>query len=109
MHPNSPFSFRHLRHYRLWHQLTVALADFVKDPALAQGDALIQLYNNVISTFESRLNQLSLVRICLRIATQYPSTCALSAAPIIRPGSILVPITLDLGLTSLDLIRFQSR
>lgn len=58
---------------RLWHQLTSALTEFVNNPAAIQGDLLIQLYNSFILDFESRLNQLSLVRICLIIALQYPS------------------------------------
>lgn len=60
---------------RLWHQLTVELSDFVKHPTFAHGDGLIQLYNNFIIDFDTRINLLSLVRICLAVAAQYPCMC----------------------------------
>lgn len=40
--------------FRLWHQLTLKVEEFVKNPALHKGDALIQLYNNFIYVFENR-------------------------------------------------------
>uniref|UniRef100_A0A3B5LKT7 26S proteasome non-ATPase regulatory subunit 13 n=1 Tax=Xiphophorus couchianus TaxID=32473 RepID=A0A3B5LKT7_9TELE len=55
---------------RLWHQLTLKLTDFVKDPFFKTGDGLIQLYENFISDFEHRINPLSLVEIILYVAKQ---------------------------------------
>uniref|UniRef100_A0A8C6LN48 Proteasome 26S subunit, non-ATPase 13 n=1 Tax=Nothobranchius furzeri TaxID=105023 RepID=A0A8C6LN48_NOTFU len=55
---------------RLWHQLTLKLTDFVKDPCFKTGDGLIQLYENFISDFEHRINPLSLVEIILYVARQ---------------------------------------
>ena len=40
--------------FRLWHQLTLKVEEFVKNPALQKGDALIKLYNNFIYVFENR-------------------------------------------------------
>lgn len=39
---------------RLWHQLTLKLETFVKNPALQKGDKLVQLYINFLSTFENK-------------------------------------------------------
>ncbi|CAF93278.1 unnamed protein product, partial [Tetraodon nigroviridis] len=55
---------------RLWHQLTLKLTDFVKDPCFKTGDGLIQLYDNFLSDFEHRINPLSLVEIILYVARQ---------------------------------------
>uniref|UniRef100_A0A8D0CVS7 Proteasome 26S subunit, non-ATPase 13 n=1 Tax=Sander lucioperca TaxID=283035 RepID=A0A8D0CVS7_SANLU len=57
---------RHL----LWHQLTLRLTDFVKDPCFKTGDGLIQLYDNFLSDFEHRINPLSLMEIILYVARQ---------------------------------------
>uniref|UniRef100_A0A3Q3A7H3 26S proteasome non-ATPase regulatory subunit 13 n=1 Tax=Kryptolebias marmoratus TaxID=37003 RepID=A0A3Q3A7H3_KRYMA len=51
---------------RLWHQVTLNLTDFVKDPCF-KTDGLIQLYENFISDFEHRINPLSLVEIILLV------------------------------------------
>ncbi|KAL0274678.1 UNVERIFIED_CONTAM: hypothetical protein PYX00_002748 [Menopon gallinae] len=56
---------------KLWHQLTLKLEQFVKNPALHKGDSLIQLYKNFISVFENRINPLSLVEIVAQVVTQY--------------------------------------
>ncbi|EFN66566.1 26S proteasome non-ATPase regulatory subunit 13 [Camponotus floridanus] len=42
---------------RLWHQLTLKLETFVKNPTLQQGDNLVQLYVNFLSTFENNNNE----------------------------------------------------
>uniref|UniRef100_A0A8C7IDB5 Proteasome 26S subunit, non-ATPase 13 n=1 Tax=Oncorhynchus kisutch TaxID=8019 RepID=A0A8C7IDB5_ONCKI len=55
---------------KLWHQLTLKLTDFVKDPCFATGDGLIQLYDNFLSDFDHRINPLSLVEIILYVARQ---------------------------------------
>ncbi|TDH17453.1 hypothetical protein EPR50_G00008570 [Perca flavescens] len=55
---------------RLWHQLTLRLTDFVKDPCFKTGDGLIQLYDNFLSDFEHRINPLSLMEIILYVARQ---------------------------------------
>ncbi|XP_078051217.1 regulatory particle non-ATPase 9 [Augochlora pura] len=56
---------------RLWHQLTLKLETFVKHPSLAKEDNLIQLYNNFLSTFENKLNPLSLVEILSHVIQQF--------------------------------------
>ncbi|KAG7276845.1 hypothetical protein CRUP_007982 [Coryphaenoides rupestris] len=55
---------------KLWHQLTLKLGDFVKDPCFKTGDGLIQLYENFLNDFEHRINPLSLVEIILYVARQ---------------------------------------
>uniref|UniRef100_A0AAQ4P732 26S proteasome non-ATPase regulatory subunit 13 n=1 Tax=Gasterosteus aculeatus aculeatus TaxID=481459 RepID=A0AAQ4P732_GASAC len=59
-----------LHNKRLWHQLTLRLTDFVKDPCFKTGDGLIQLYDNFISDFDHRINPLSLMEIILYVARQ---------------------------------------
>ncbi|XP_044738552.1 26S proteasome non-ATPase regulatory subunit 13 [Chrysoperla carnea] len=56
---------------RLWHQITLKLLNFVKSPELQQGEELINLYNQFISTFENKVNPLSLVEILAHVSEQY--------------------------------------
>ncbi|XP_063545635.1 26S proteasome non-ATPase regulatory subunit 13 [Cydia strobilella] len=56
---------------KLWHQITLKLQDFVNHPALQTGDSLIQLYNNFLTTFENKINPLSLVEITSHIVKQF--------------------------------------
>uniref|UniRef100_A0A4W4DP79 26S proteasome non-ATPase regulatory subunit 13 n=1 Tax=Electrophorus electricus TaxID=8005 RepID=A0A4W4DP79_ELEEL len=55
---------------KLWHQLTLKMTEFVKDPYFKSGDSLIQLYDNFLSDFEHRINPLSLVEIILYVIRQ---------------------------------------
>lgn len=49
---------------RLWHQLTVALLEFVSDPANAEaGGGLVRLCTEFIAKFEAKMNQLRFVQI----------------------------------------------
>ncbi|XP_053621755.1 26S proteasome non-ATPase regulatory subunit 13 [Plodia interpunctella] len=64
-------SLEELYNKKLWHQLTLKLQDFVKRPEQKKGDNLIQLYNNFLSTFENKINPLSLIEICAHIVEQY--------------------------------------
>ncbi|XP_066593718.1 26S proteasome non-ATPase regulatory subunit 13 [Prorops nasuta] len=56
---------------RLWHQLTLKLQIFVKHSSLQNGDNLVQLYNNFLSTFENKINPLSLVEILAHVIQQF--------------------------------------
>ncbi|CAK9816031.1 26S proteasome non-ATPase regulatory subunit 13 [Anthophora quadrimaculata] len=56
---------------KLWHQLTLKLEKFVKNPTLQKGDKLVQLYTNFLSTFESKINPLSLVEIIAYVIQQF--------------------------------------
>uniref|UniRef100_A0A7N6AT01 PSD13 N-terminal domain-containing protein n=1 Tax=Anabas testudineus TaxID=64144 RepID=A0A7N6AT01_ANATE len=56
-------SLEDLYNKRLWHQLTLKLTDFVKDPHFKTGDGLIQVTS-------SQINPLSLVEIILYVARQ---------------------------------------
>ncbi|XP_076754114.1 regulatory particle non-ATPase 9 [Xylocopa sonorina] len=56
---------------RLWHQLTLKLETFVKHPTLQKGDKLVQLYVNFLSTFENKINPLSLVEILAYVIQQF--------------------------------------
>jgi len=54
-----------------WHQLTGLLLELVARPELQSGNQLQELYTEAISDFESKLNPLSLVQICMPIIGQY--------------------------------------
>ncbi|KAG6797414.1 26S proteasome non-ATPase regulatory subunit 13 [Apis laboriosa] len=56
---------------RLWHQLTLKLETFVKNPVLQKGDKLVELYVNFLSTFENKINPLSLVEILAYVIQQF--------------------------------------
>ncbi|XP_020710650.2 26S proteasome non-ATPase regulatory subunit 13 [Athalia rosae] len=60
-----------LHNKKLWHQLTLKLETFVENPALQKGDNLVQLYNNFLSTFENKINPLSLVEILAHVIQQF--------------------------------------
>jgi len=62
-----------LHRRRLWHQLTGKLEEFVHPDKMRDNIDLVQFYTSFIKTFEQRLNQLSLVRICVNIAHQIPT------------------------------------
>ncbi|CAM9002454.1 unnamed protein product [Rhodiola kirilowii] len=53
---------------KLWHQLTQKLEQFV---ALAAGDALIQLYHNFVTDFETKINLLKLAQFAVIVSRQY--------------------------------------
>ncbi|XP_055677829.1 26S proteasome non-ATPase regulatory subunit 13 [Lutzomyia longipalpis] len=48
---------------KLWNELTIKLGTFVKHPALQNEEALVQLYQNFLSTFETKINPYGLVEI----------------------------------------------
>ncbi|CAH4034110.1 26S proteasome non-ATPase regulatory subunit 13 [Pieris brassicae] len=56
---------------KLWHQLTLKVQDMVLHPSLQKNDNLIQLYNNFLTTFENKINPLSLVEIVVHVINQY--------------------------------------
>ncbi|XP_072958719.1 26S proteasome non-ATPase regulatory subunit 13 homolog B-like isoform X2 [Typha angustifolia] len=56
---------------KLWHQLTLKLDQFVALAVVQAGDALIQLYNNFISDFETKINLLKLAHFTVVVSRQY--------------------------------------
>ncbi|XP_075212883.1 regulatory particle non-ATPase 9 [Lycorma delicatula] len=56
---------------KLWHQLTIKLRAFVKNPNLQKGDELLQLYQNFIQNFENKINPLALVEIIACIVPKF--------------------------------------
>jgi len=58
---------------KLWHQLTVLLLNFTSDPSnMRDGNqSFVDLFTKFVSTFESKLNQLSLSKICANVAMSY--------------------------------------
>lgn len=56
---------------KLWHQLTLKVAEVIEKAEMKQGNMLIEMYEKFISDFEHRINQLSLVEISLIIIRQY--------------------------------------
>jgi len=63
-------SIEELYNKKLWHQLTLKLQTFVKHSCFAEGDGLIQMYQNFLADFEHRINHLSLVEIILHVIRQ---------------------------------------
>ncbi|KAI7868022.1 hypothetical protein BDF14DRAFT_1725421 [Spinellus fusiger] len=69
----------HLQHYfttfedlyerKLWHQLTVKVLEFFKEPA--SGPFQIPMYQQFVSEWSSKINTLSLVSIALKAATHF--------------------------------------
>ncbi|KAI9019738.1 hypothetical protein DFJ74DRAFT_644064 [Hyaloraphidium curvatum] len=61
--------FEELYDRKLWHQLTVALEKFVDIPEAAP--YLIPVYENFISDFEKKMNQLSLVQYMVKASREF--------------------------------------
>ncbi|KAF8332023.1 uncharacterized protein EI90DRAFT_2972088 [Cantharellus anzutake] len=61
--------FRTQHDRKLWHQLTLTLEDFLNQPASAPYQ--IDLFNNFVRDFESKLNQLRLVQIAVKSSKQF--------------------------------------
>ncbi|KAL2547983.1 26S proteasome non-ATPase regulatory subunit 13-like protein B [Forsythia ovata] len=57
---------------KLWHQLTLKLEQFVALPVFQADDAIIQLYNNFITDFETKINLLKLAHFAVIVSRQYP-------------------------------------
>ncbi|GAA0152728.1 protease [Lithospermum erythrorhizon] len=56
---------------KLWHQLTLKLEQFVALPPFQAGDALIELYHNFITDFETKINLLKLAHFAVIVSRQY--------------------------------------
>lgn len=57
---------------KLWHELTLHLELLVKSPYFDETpNSLLKLYEKFIKDFQDRINQLSLVNICLSLIRQY--------------------------------------
>jgi len=53
---------------RLWHQLTLKIQEFVQLPYFfKRGEELAEFYKKFMKDFETKMNQLTLVKICLTI------------------------------------------
>jgi len=60
---------------KLWHQLTLAIADFVTQPRLAgsDGSEVAELYDNFIKHFEGKMNSLALAKLVIGISKFFPN------------------------------------
>ncbi|XP_028754683.1 26S proteasome non-ATPase regulatory subunit 13 homolog A [Neltuma alba] len=56
---------------KLWHQLTLKLEQFVGLAVFQADDALIQLYHNFITDFETKINLLKLAHFAVIVSRQY--------------------------------------
>ncbi|XP_074334377.1 26S proteasome non-ATPase regulatory subunit 13 homolog A isoform X2 [Apium graveolens] len=56
---------------KLWHQLTLSLEQFIAHAVFQAGDALIQLYHNFITDFETKINLLKLAHFAVVVSRQY--------------------------------------
>ncbi|ONM00352.1 26S proteasome non-ATPase regulatory subunit 13 homolog A [Zea mays] len=57
---------------KLWHQLTLKLDQFLQLQVAQTGDTIIQLYNNFIVDFETKINLLKLAHFAVITSRQYP-------------------------------------
>ncbi|OIT05261.1 PREDICTED: 26S proteasome non-ATPase regulatory subunit 13 homolog A [Nicotiana attenuata] len=56
---------------KLWHQLSLKLEQFVALAIFQAGDALIQLYHNFITDFETKINLLKLAHFAVIVSRRY--------------------------------------
>ncbi|XP_042021244.1 26S proteasome non-ATPase regulatory subunit 13 homolog A [Salvia hispanica] len=56
---------------KLWHQLTLKLEQFVTLAVFQAGDSLIQLYQNFITDFETKINLLKLAHFAVIVSRRY--------------------------------------
>lgn len=56
---------------KLWHQLTVKLEQFLALAIFQAGDTLIELYQNFITDFETKINLLKLAHFAVIVSRQY--------------------------------------
>ncbi|KAF0697581.1 Aste57867_11745 [Aphanomyces stellatus] len=63
--------FSELFSRKLYHELTVEVLAFVKDDSTATGTNWYDLYAQFLSTFQDKINQLSLITICGNIAQRF--------------------------------------
>ncbi|CAF3500281.1 unnamed protein product [Rotaria socialis] len=68
---NEWLEFESLYQSRLWHELTLRVTSFVHRDELKQGDQLKTFYENFLSDFEHRINQLALVEIIIPITRTF--------------------------------------
>lgn len=68
---NDWLEFESLYQSRLWHELTLRVTSFVHREELQQGDQLKSFYENFLSDFEHRINQLALVEIIIPISRTF--------------------------------------
>lgn len=97
---------------RLYHQLTIALEDFIRLPRWESTKASIELYENFLMEFESYLNPLKLAQIVIVISKQYtePAERTKFLESVMeritdRPASILLRCVA--GLDYLDMGEFK--
>jgi len=64
-------NFGDLYNKKLWHQLTIALEEFVSNKNNTRGENLHDLYNDFISKFEIRLNQVGFAQLVSKIAQSF--------------------------------------
>ena len=64
---------------RLWHQLTLAIFDFLAHPLSPPYQ--VDLFNKFIRDFESKLNQLKLVEIGVKVSRQLSGMFSLYVLP----------------------------
>jgi 26S proteasome regulatory subunit N9 len=68
---NEWLEFESLYQSRLWHELTLRVTSFVQREEVQQGDQLKNFYENFLSDFEHRINQLALVEIIIPITRTF--------------------------------------
>lgn len=72
LHPSIE-SFQRLSERKLWHQLTDALIDFLRNQNSAPFQ--VQLWDGFVDVFKKRFDQLRLVEMATLVAQQYDGGC----------------------------------
>lgn len=72
---SSTVHFKHLSNLinRLWYQLSEALLQYIEDPSLHKGEALIKLYEGFVKEFETKFDQVKFIQIANAASDQFPS------------------------------------
>jgi 26S proteasome regulatory subunit N9 len=68
---NQWLELEYLHQHRLWHELTIHVKSFVHHDELQHDDQLKHFYENFLSDFEHRINQLTLVEIIIPISRTF--------------------------------------
>ena len=71
-----------INYNRLYHQITVKIEEYVKLPQVQSNEELVQFYSKFIKDFETKLNPLSLVNICVTISKTFKGTLHSTTLPL---------------------------
>jgi len=59
---------------KLWAQLTESLLNYIEDPAVNQGQHLINLYNGFVKEFELKIDPIKYVQVIMKVSDHFPTS-----------------------------------